>query len=76
MENLGLSFSVHLQGVVRSKTFRELSENLSISSLFGIYFLATAHYIISNSVHLGLGKNFNSLMDFKIEALLEIYLDF
>ena len=76
MENLGLSFSVHLQGVVRSKTFRELFKNLSTSSLFGIYFLATAHYIIWNSVHLGLGKNSSSLMDFKIKASSEIYLDF
>ena len=35
-----------------------------------------AHYIILNSIHLGLGKNSNSSLDFKIEAFLEIYLDF
>ena len=76
VENLGLSSSVHLQGVVRSKTFQEWSEILSTFGLFGIYFLAMAHYTILNSIHLGFGKNSNSSLDFKIEALLEIYLDF
>ena len=73
---MGPSFLVHLQGVVKSKTFQELSENLSTSSLFGIYFLARAHYIILNSSHLCLGKNSDSSRDFKIATLLEICHDF
>ena len=43
VENLELSFLIHLQGVVRSRTFQEWFKNLSTSSLFGIYFLVMAH---------------------------------